>query len=59
MLAGDGVVLKSGIRPLDPHVILPGYDHLDVLTAAERQPAGGPERSSQTLVDLIERATTR
>lgn len=52
VLAGDGVLRKQGIRPLDPHVVLRGYEHLDVLTAAERQNGGGPERSSQTLVDF-------
>ncbi len=52
VLAGDGVLRKSGIGPLDPHVVLPGYEHLDVLTASERQNDGKPERSSQTLVDF-------
>lgn len=49
VIAGDGVLRKSGIGALDPHVVLPGYEHLDVLTAAERQNDGRPERSSQTL----------
>lgn len=57
ILGGDGVIRKAHIRPLDPHVVLPGYEHLDVLTAAEQQNNGRPEGSCQTLVDLIERAT--
>jgi hypothetical protein len=57
VLAGDGVLRKQGIRPLDPHTVLPGYEHLDVLTAAERQNDGQPERSSQTLVDFTVKAT--
>ena len=57
VLAGDGVLRKSGIGALDPHVVLPGYEHLDVLTAAEHQNDGRPERSSQTLVDFTLAAT--
>ncbi len=49
VLAGDGVLRKSGIGSVDPHLVLPGYEHLDVLTAAERQNDGRPEQSSQTL----------
>ncbi|MBJ7470918.1 MAG: hypothetical protein JHD16_06425 [Solirubrobacteraceae bacterium] len=58
VLGGDGVLRKSGIGALDPHIVLPGYEHLDVLTAAERQHDGQPERSSQTLVDFTLQATT-
>ncbi len=52
VLGGDGVLRKSGIGALDPHVVLPGYEHLDVLTAAERQNDGRPEQSSQTLASF-------
>lgn len=59
VLAGDGVLRKAGIGALDPHTVLPGYEHLDVLTAAERQNSGQPERSSQTLVDFTLQTTAR
>jgi hypothetical protein len=58
VLGGAGVVLKSHVRPLDPHVVLPGYEHLDVLTASEFQNNGQPEGSSAALVRLIEQATS-
>ena len=57
VLGSMGVVLRSHITPLDPHVVLPGYEHLDVLTASERQNDGEPEGSSTALVDLIDQAT--
>lgn len=59
VLGGEGVLRKSGIGPLDPHVVLPGYEHLDVLTAAERQNDGQPERSSQVLADFAAVTTSR
>lgn len=52
ILASGGVILPGHIRPLDPYVVLPGYEHLDVLTAAERQNDGRPEGSSTALVDF-------
>lgn len=52
VLASGGVVLPGHIRPLDPHIVLPGYEHIDVLTAAERQNDGRPEGSSTALVDF-------
>lgn len=52
ILASGGVVLSGHIRPLDPYVVLPGYEHIDVLTAAERQNDGRPEGSSTALVDF-------
>lgn len=52
VLATGGVVLPAHIRPLDPYVVARGYEHLDVLTAAERQNGGQPEISSSTLVDF-------
>ena len=45
-----------GLRPLDSLVELPGYDHLDVLTASEHQANGRPEGSSQTFADTIDAA---
>lgn len=57
ILASGGVILPGHIRPLDPYVVLPGYEHLDVLTAAERQNDGRPEGSSTALVDFALRTT--
>jgi hypothetical protein len=57
ILASGGVILPAHIRPLDPYVVLPGYEHLDVLTAAERQNDGRPEGSSTALVDFALRTT--
>lgn len=59
VMAGDGVLRKAGLQSGDPHVTLAGYDHLDVLTAAERQNDGRPERSSQALVDFAARVTSQ
>ncbi|MBJ7470916.1 MAG: hypothetical protein JHD16_06415 [Solirubrobacteraceae bacterium] len=55
VIAGDGL-RAGGRRQSDPHVTLPGYQHLDVLTAAERQNSGQPEGSSQAFADLIDTA---
>lgn len=59
VMAGDGVLRKAGLGWTDPHVTLAGYEHLDVLTASERQNDGHPERSSQALVDFSQRVTTQ
>jgi hypothetical protein len=58
VIAGDGVVGTRGF-PVDPRVVAPGYEHLDVLTAAEHQNNGRPEVSSQTLDDLIDQTVPR
>ncbi|MBJ7470917.1 MAG: hypothetical protein JHD16_06420 [Solirubrobacteraceae bacterium] len=54
VIAGNGLFSRQ--RPVDPQVIAPGYEHLDVLTAAERQNNGLPEPSSQAFADLIDDA---
>jgi hypothetical protein len=36
-------------------VVLPGYNHIDIVGAAWRQNGGKPERSSKTLVDFAHR----
>ncbi len=59
VMAGDGVLRKAGLQSGDPHITLPGYEHLDVLTAAERQNNGRPEPSSQALVDFAARVATQ
>lgn len=56
VIAGDGV--RIGPSP-DPHVVLPGYQHLDVVTAAEVQNNGKPEGSSQAFANLIDRALAK
>lgn len=55
VIAGDGL-RGNETTYLDPIVKLPGYQHLDVLTAAERQADGKPEGSSQAFADLIDQA---
>lgn len=54
IVGGDG--LLNTRSHADPHVVLPGYQHLDVLTAAERQNNGQPEGSSQAFANLIDAA---
>jgi hypothetical protein len=58
VIAGDGI-LGASSKPVDPRVIAPGYQHLDVLAAAENQNNGQPELSSQTLSNLIDTAVPR
>lgn len=58
VLAGDGLRAKS-TPATDPSVTLPGYQHLDVLTASERQNSGQPEGSSQAFANLIDQAVPR
>jgi hypothetical protein len=40
-------------RPLSRKVVLPGYNHVDVLTAARRQNDGRPEPGSTALTDFV------
>lgn len=51
--SGDGDGFAAGEppndNPLSREVILPGYNHLDVVGAAWRQNGGAPERSSRAL----------
>jgi hypothetical protein len=58
IIAGDGILGGKG-KPIDPRVLAPGYQHLDVLAAAEVQNNGQPEISSQTLSNLIDTAVPR
>ncbi len=57
VLAGSGLRGRE-TKFTDPVVKLPGYEHLDVLTAAEYQNNGQPEGSSQAFADLIDSALT-
>ncbi len=54
VIAGNGLFVRQ--KAVDPQVLAPGYEHLDVLTAAERQNNGLPEPSSQGFADLVDEA---
>ena len=54
VIAGNGLFFRQ--KAVDPQVIAPGYEHLDVLTAAEQQNNGLPEPSSHGFADLIDEA---
>ncbi|MGW3409748.1 hypothetical protein [Streptomyces sp. NPDC000888] len=51
LLAGDGLLGDDPPAELDP-VIAPGYQHLDVLTAAPEQNNGEPETVSANLAEF-------
>ena len=52
IVAGDGA--KLGLDQLSPDSpIIPGYNHLDVLTAAAVQNDGEPEKVTTHLLDFI------
>ncbi len=55
VIAGNSVLTP---RKVDPQVFAPGYQHLDVLMAAERQNNGQPEITSQTIANLVDQAVT-
>lgn len=72
ILGGESAGTTIGAMPIEPgveprrRVILPGYNHLDVVAAAARQNDGEPEGSSASLTDFVldvsgaaERAPTR
>jgi hypothetical protein len=50
--AGDGPNLGGGLTPSGSPVI-PGYNHLDVLTAAPIQNSGQPEEVTTHLLNFI------
>jgi len=52
IIAGDGPNLGGDNNPLGSPII-PGYDHLDVLTAAPVQNDGQPEQVTTHLLDFI------
>jgi hypothetical protein len=49
LLGGDGLVVPNGLPENGENVVAPGYQHLDVLTAAPVQNAGAPELISTNL----------
>ncbi len=55
IFAADGVTDRKAppARPGDVAVTLPGYDHLDVVTAAPRQNDGQPEDTAAAVVDFM------
>lgn len=55
ILAGEGVTdgRTPPQRPGDVALNLPGYDHLDVVTASPRQNGGAPEQAAQAVVDFM------
>ena len=58
-LGGSGVAKKAGLGSPDPFVMMPGYEHVDAITAAEKQNNGKPEGSTKVLTDLIDRVVPR
>jgi hypothetical protein len=52
IIAGDGAKLGESQLPADSPVV-PGYNHLDVLTAAAVQNDGQPEKVTTYLLDFI------
>lgn len=46
-------------RPLSRSITVPGYNHLDVLTAARHQNDGRPEPTSKTLAQFAAKVTKR
>ncbi|HST86622.1 MAG TPA: hypothetical protein VLL08_33095 [Kineosporiaceae bacterium] len=56
LLAGDGIIAGDGSVPAELHaVVAPGYQHLDVLTAAATQNNGRPEVVSTNLAAFARR----
>lgn len=63
VLGGESLAGNLGLAPLSPgaqprtRVILPGYNHIDVITAAARQNNGQPEGASAALVQFALQVT--
>jgi hypothetical protein len=60
LLAGDGILAGDG--SVDPElnaIIAPGYQHLDVLTAAQKQNDGRPEIISTNLAAFVREVDSR
>ncbi len=51
VLGSDGLIPATTRAP-EPQIVLTGYNHMDVLTAAAKQNDGRPERSSQALASF-------
>ncbi|MEU5843465.1 hypothetical protein [Rhodococcus sp. NPDC047139] len=52
LLAGGGITVPETAHPNERRLALPGYNHIDVLTAAAGQNDGRPEQVSQALADF-------
>ncbi|WP_242411692.1 MULTISPECIES: hypothetical protein [Rhodococcus] len=52
LVASGGIPLPEKDHPNERRWVLPGYKHIDVLTAAADQNDGRPEQVSQTLADF-------
>ncbi|WP_259443598.1 hypothetical protein [Rhodococcus sp. DMU2021] len=52
LVASGGIPLPERDHPNERRWVLPGYKHIDVLTAAADQNDGRPEQVSQTLADF-------
>lgn len=59
LIGGAGVVVATGWRGHGETVTAPGYHHIDVLTAAARQPGGRPEIVSTNLARFALDRTAR
>ncbi|MEH3054328.1 MAG: hypothetical protein PGN13_10030 [Patulibacter minatonensis] len=58
-LGGSGVANKAKLGSPDPFVMNPGYEHVDSITAAERQNNGKPEGSTKVVVDMVDAVVPR
>ncbi|MDO9356144.1 MAG: hypothetical protein Q7T55_20770 [Solirubrobacteraceae bacterium] len=58
-LGTSGAAKKAKLGSPDPFVMMTGYEHVDAITAAEKQNDGKPEGSSTMLVDMIDRVVPR
>lgn len=59
LLGGDGLVVPNGLPQHGENVVAPGYQHLDVLTAAPVQNDGQPDLISTSLARFAVRESTR
>ncbi len=65
LIAGEGVATESESAPIEPgaqprrRVILPGYNHLDMATAAYQQNNHKPEQVSTALVSFVDQVIQR
>lgn len=58
-LGGSGVANKAKLGSPDPFVMQPGYEHIDSITASERQNNGQPEGSTKMVVDMFDKVVPR
>ncbi len=58
-LGGSGVANKAKLGSPDPFVMNPGYEHVDSITASERQNNGKAEGSTKVVVDMMDQVVPR